>query len=60
MDTFLDRCAESDPETAALLMAVYNEGVRDTVPDRDRGYDSDENPDHGRAWYELDRTGDGW
>ncbi len=28
MDDFLDRCAESDPETVALIMAAYNEGVR--------------------------------
>ncbi len=25
---FLDRCAEAEPEEAALLMALYNEGVR--------------------------------
>lgn len=27
-DSFLDRCADADPETAALMMALYNEGVR--------------------------------
>ncbi len=31
MDDFLDRCAEADPETAALMMALYNEGVRDRI-----------------------------
>ncbi len=49
---FLDRCAEADPETAALMMALYNEGVR-----RGSSSLSAEEYDGGHHWYEMETTG---
>lgn len=47
---FLDRCAEADPETAALMMALYNEGVRAKIAQM-TGVE--------RQWYDTPWTGGG-